>query len=206
MEYNTTRGAMAIAEYGRNIQRMIEQIAMLEDREERTNAAKFMVKVMAQMHPQGKDSGDFNHKLWDHLYIMSEFKLDVDGPYPPPSEEVLHTKPDPIPYQDGQITFRHYGKNIARMIAKVGEFEDGEEKDELAKAIANHMKKSYLSWNRESVTDDLIEEQLGILSEGRLKLKEDVKLASTNDILSRNKKRKNFRPKETNYRGRKKQQ
>lgn len=208
MEYNTTRGPMVIAEYGRNLQQMIEYVTTIEDREKRTKAAKFLVNVMAQMHPQVKESGDFKHKLWDHLFIISGFKLDVDGPYPPPSSEILYTKPQVIPYQDGNIEFRHYGKNITRMIEKASLYEEGPEKDELAKAIANHMKKSYLNWNRDTVTDELIEEQLEILSKGKLKLHQDTKLATTSDILARNKKRKPFRPKESNYpayRNRKKQ-
>ncbi|NQV03185.1 MAG: DUF4290 domain-containing protein [Bacteroidia bacterium] len=209
MEYNTTRGPMAIAEYGRNIQQMIEYITTIEDREKRTKAAKFIVNVMAQMHPQVKESGDYKHKLWDHLYIISNFKLEVDSPYPPPSPQLLSTKPEPISYTGTEIKFRHYGKNITLMIEKAAAYEEGAEKDALAKAIANHMKKSYLNWNRDSVTDDLIEEQLGILSKGELKLKLDTKLASTSDILAQNKKRRPFRPKESNsqnYRGRRKSQ
>ncbi|MFH1936601.1 MAG: DUF4290 domain-containing protein [Bacteroidota bacterium] len=209
MEYNTVRGPMAIAEYGRNIQRMIEYITTIEDREKRTKAAKFIVNVMSQMHPQVKESGDYKHKLWDHLYIISGFKLDVDSPYPPPEPQVLSAKPEPISYHDSEIEFRHYGKNITLMIEKATIYEEGPEKDALAKAIANHMKKSYLNWNRDSVTDELIEEQLSILSKGALKLKQDMKLATTSDILARNKKRRPFRQKDNtgqNYRGRRKLQ
>ncbi len=207
MEYNTKRGPMVIAEYGRNIQKMIEYITTIEDREKRTKAAHFIVNVMAQMHPQVKESGDFKHKLWDHLYIISNFKLDVDSPYPPPPLQTLSTKPDLISYHNTNIKFRHYGKNITLMIEKAAEYEEGPEKDALAKAIANHMKKSYLAWNRESVTDDLIEEQLRVLSKDKLKLHKDAKLTATNDILARNKKRRPFRQKDDKtqmYRGRKK--
>ncbi len=209
MEYNTSRGPMAIAEYGRNIQQMIEYITTIEDREKRTTAAKFIVNVMAQMHPQVKESGDYKHKLWDHLFIISDFKLDVDGPYPPPPPLVLSTKPEPLSCTSTEIKFRHYGKNITLMIEKASTYEEGAEKDELAKVIANHMKKSYLNWNRDSVTDELIEEQLGILSNGELKLKENTRLSATSDILAQNKKRRPFRPKESNsqnYRGRRKPQ
>ncbi|TSA27718.1 MAG: DUF4290 domain-containing protein [Bacteroidetes bacterium] len=209
MEYNTTRGPMAIAEYGRNMQRMIEYITTIEDREKRTRAAKFIVNIMAQMHPQAKETADYKHKLWDHLYIISDFKLDVDSPYPPPPPLTLSTKPELISYHDADIEFRHYGKNISLMIEKAAKYEDGPEKDALAKAIANHMKKSYLNWNRDSVSDELIEEQLTILSKGELKLHKDTKLAATSEILARNKKRRPFRPKENNsqnFRGRKKPQ
>jgi hypothetical protein len=208
MEYNTTRGPMVISEYGRNIQQIIESVIAIEDREKRTQAAKFMVNVMAQMHPLVKESGDYKHKLWDHLHIISGFRLNVDSPYPPPPPLSLSTKPEHLSYHDAEIEFRHYGKNIALMIEKASEYPDGPEKDALANAIANHMKKSYLNWNRESVTDELIEEQLTKLSKGRLKLSQDTRLATTSDILARNKKRKPFRPKDNSnhpYRNRKKQ-
>jgi hypothetical protein len=195
MEYNTTRPAMTIPEYGRNIQEMIRYACTIEDREKRTKAARFIVNVMAQMHTQAKDSADFKRKLWDHLYIISEFKIDVDSPFPPPPPLTLSTKPEKVSYHDKEIEFRHYGKNIAIIIEKAAEFPEGEEKDALVKTIAIHLKKSYLNWNRESVTDDLIEEHLRILSRGRLKLKEDVKLTTTNDLLARNKPKKQFRPK-----------
>jgi len=200
---------MAIAEYGRNIQQMIEYITTIEDREKRTKAAKFIVNVMAQMHPQVKDTVDYKHKLWDHLYLISDFKLDVDSPYPPPPPQVLSSKPEPLSCKGTEIRFRHYGKNITLMIEKASAYEEGPEKDALAKMIANHMKKSYLNWNRDSVTDELIEEQLGILSNGALKLKENTRLSATSDILAQNKKRRPFRPKENNsqnFRGRRKPQ
>ncbi|MBC8314334.1 MAG: DUF4290 domain-containing protein [Bacteroidales bacterium] len=207
MEYNTTRGPLVIAEYGRNIQKMIEYITTIEDREKRTKAAHFIVNVMAQMHPQVKESGDFKHKLWDHLYIISEFKLDVDSPFQPPPPQTLSSKPESISYHNMEIGYRHYGKNITLMIEKAAEYEEGPEKDALAKAIANHMKKSYLAWNRESVSDDLIEEQLHVLSKDKLKLHKDAKLTPTSDILARNKKRRPFRQKDDKnqmHRGRKK--
>lgn len=207
MEYNTTREPMFIPEYGRNIQRMIEYITTIEDREKRTKAAKFIVSVMAQMHPQVRDSADYKHKLWDHLFIISDFKLDVDGPYSPPPPLTMSTKPEHILYHDKEVEFRHYGKITAMMIDKATEYEDGPEKDALVSALANQMKKSYLTWNRDSVSDDLIEVQLNTLSKGKLKLHQDLKLATTNDILSSSKpkKRKNFRPKDNMYKGRKKQ-
>lgn len=196
MEYNTTRGPMFISEYGRNIQKMIEYITTIEDRDKRTRVTKFIVNVMAQMHPQIRESGDYKHKLWDHLFIISDFKLDVDSPYPPPSPLTLSAKPEVIPYHDKEIMFKHYGKNIVRMIEKAIAYEDGPEKDTLVAAIANHMKKSYLNWNRESVSDELIETHLNTLSNGNLKIHQDIRLTNTNDILARNKKRRPFRPKE----------
>ncbi len=194
MEYNTTREQMVIPEYGRNIQKMIQYICTIEDREKRTRAAKFIISVMAQMHPGVKESGDYKHKLWDHMVIIADFKLDVDAPYPPPSPLSLSAKPEHLTYHDKEIEFKHYGKNIAQMLEKAIEYPDGPEKDALVHAIANHMKKSYLNWNRESVSDDLIESHLATLSRGQLKLHEDFRFTNTNEILARNKKRKPYRP------------
>ncbi len=210
MEYNTTRGPLVISEYGRNLQEMIRYTCTIEDREKRTRAAKFIVNVMGQMTPQAKESADYKHKLWDHLFIISEFKLDVDAPFDPPPPLTLSTKPERISYHDKEIDFRHYGKNIALIIEKATTYEEGPEKDALVRAIAIQLKKSYLNWNRDSVTDEVIEEHLRILSAGRLKLHEDIKLTATQDLLNRNKPRKPFRPKNNgnnpNYRPRKKQQ
>ena len=199
---------MVIPEYGRNIQEMIEYTCTIEDREKRNKSAKFIINVMSQMHPQVRDSVDYKHKLWDHLHIISDFKLDVDAPYPPPSPLTLSTKPEHLSYHDKEIAYRHYGKNIALIIEKAIEYEEGAEKDALVKIIAIHLKKSYLNWNRDSVNDELIEEHLRILSQGKLKLKEDVRLTTTSDLLARNKPRKPFRPKPSGnnnaQRGRKK--
>jgi len=195
MEYNTTRTPMIIPEYGRNIQEMIQFACTIEDREKRTKTAKFIVNVMAQMHPQVRDSVDYKRKLWDHLHIIADFKLDVDSPYPPPPPLSLSTKPERLSYHDKDIEFKHYGKNISMIIEKAIEYEDGPEKDALVRTIAIHLKKSYLNWNRDSVNDELIEEHLRILSQGKLKLHEDVKLTTTSDLLARNKPRKPFRPK-----------
>jgi hypothetical protein len=208
MEYNTTRKQMVIPEYGRNIQEMIEYTCAIEDREKRNKSAKFIINVMSQMHPQVRDSVDYKHKLWDHLHIISDFKLDVDAPFPPPSPLTLSTKPEHLSYHDKEIAYRHYGKNIALIIEKAIEYEEGPEKDALVKIIAIHLKKSYLNWNRDSVSDELIEEHLRVLSQGKLKLKEDVRLTTTSDLLARNKPRKPFRPKPSGnnnaQRGRKK--
>jgi hypothetical protein len=208
MEYNTIRKQMVIPEYGRNIQEMIEYTCAIEDREKRNKSAKFIINVMSQMHPQVRDSVDYKHKLWDHLHIIADFKMDVDAPYPPPSPLTLSTKPEHLSYHDKEIAYRHYGKNIALIIEKAIEYEEGPEKDALVKIIAIHLKKSYLNWNRDSVSDELIEEHLRVLSQGKLKLKEDVRLTTTSDLLARNKPRKPFRPKPSGnnnaQRGRKK--
>ncbi len=193
LEYNSTREMMTIPEYGRNVQRMIEYCCSIEDREKRTKTAKLIINVMADLNPSVKEAIEYKHKLWDHFYLISGFSIDVDAPYPPPSPLSLSTKPEHLSYHDKEIEFKHYGKNIALMIEKVAEYEDGPAKDALTKAIANHMKKSYLSWNRESVNDELIEQHLDILSKEKLKLKHDFKFTHTNDILAQSQKRKPFR-------------
>jgi hypothetical protein len=209
MEYNTTREQMVIPEYGRNIQEMIHYACTIEDREKRNKTARFIVNVMAQMHPLVKDSVDFKHKLWDHLHIIADFKLDVDSLYPPPSPLTLSAKPEHLSYHEKEIEFRHYGKNIALIIEKATAYPEGPEKEALVRAIAIQMKKSYLTWNRESVTDELIEDHLARLSKKQLKFHEDINLTATNDLLARNKPKKPFRPKNNGGtmgpRGRKKQ-
>ncbi len=190
MEYNTSRSKMNISEYGRNIQKMIEHIMSVEDREKRNKLAKATINVMGQLNPHLRDVNDFKHKLWDHLFIMSDFKLDVDSPYPVPSPETLSRKPEPLAYAANNVTFKHYGRHIERIIEKACELEDGHMKDTLIKLIANHLKKSYLTWNRDAVTDEEIAGHLNILSNGRLSLQDDVKLNETSDILSKNKKKK----------------
>jgi len=203
MEYNTQRNKLVIPEYGRNIQKMIEHLLSVDDRKKRTAMANTVVSIMAQLHPGIKDTnGDMKHKLWDHLYIISDFNLDIDAPYPPPSIEKLNASPEKIPYNTNHIPYRHYGKNIIKMIDKAIEYEESPEKDAIVTAIANHIKKSYLNWNRESVDNDLIISHLEELSNGKLKLSEEAKLNNTSDILSRTKKKKH-KKENTNYRQRK---
>lgn len=188
MEYNTQREKLAISEYGRNLQKMINHIMTVTDREKRTKYANAIVDIMAQMNNL-KDSPDFRHKLWDHLFIMSDFKLDVDSPFGMPDPETLAKKPNALNYPHGGIRYHHYGRNIQLIIEKAVELEDGPEKEALAKLIANHLKKSYLNWNRESVDDTLITKHLAVLSQGKLELAEDEQLNKTSEILARNKRK-----------------
>jgi hypothetical protein len=190
MEYNTQRKKMIIPEYGRNLQKMINNCVEIEDRVKRTKTADFIVNVMANMNPKVKESGDYKQKLWDHLYIISDFRLDVDSPYPPPPKDVLQSKPKRLNYPSLDIRFAHYGKNIEKIIEKAADFPEGPEKEALVKAIANHLKKSYLNWNRNSVDDDMILKHLAILSKNRLKLDDDFKFHQTSEILARTKKKK----------------
>ncbi len=190
MEYNSTREILVMPEYGRNIQKMIEYVITIEDKEQRNKMAQTIVDIMAQMHPKVRESGDYRHKLWDHLIIISDYKLDVDSPFNYPEKGILKTKPKKLNYTGIPIKYKHYGRNIQKIIDEAVKFDEGPEKDALVKLIANQLKKSYLNWNRESVNDELIFKQLGLLSEGKLKTPEGFRLTETNEILARNKKKK----------------
>jgi len=189
MEYNTTREILPITEYGRNIKKMIDYAITVDDREKRSKLAKAIVSVMSQLNPQMRDNNEFKHKLWDHLFILSEFKLDIDAPFPVPNKITIDHKPEKISYPTYNIAFKHYGNNIERIIRKAIEMEEGAQKDALVKTIANHLKKSYLNWNRDSVTDEVIASHLELLSQGKLKLGEEVILSNTRDILANNKRK-----------------
>lgn len=182
MEYNTERSQMAIPEYGRNVQRMIEYAISVKDRDERNRVARAIISVMGQLNPHLRDVTDFKHKLWDHLFIIADFKLDVDSPYPIPNAATFKTKPDKVNYPDNKIKYRHYGRILEKIIQKAVEFEEGDEKKVLTEMIANSMKKSYLLWNRDTVTDDVIIQQLKELSKGQLQLDPDAKLVQASDI------------------------
>ncbi|HNQ60175.1 MAG TPA: DUF4290 domain-containing protein [Bacteroidales bacterium] len=183
MEYNTTRGPLKMAEYGRNIQKMVEYIIQIPDREERTRAAQALVKCMEQITPEQKDYTDYKRKLWDHLHIISDFRLDVDAPYPLPSKEQVELKPQPIPYSDNKIKYRHYGRNVQKMIDYVSTLDtDHPDRKAMIRVIGNSMKMAYLTWNRDNVADDVILEQMKELSDGKIDT-EGIKLAPTNELL-----------------------
>jgi len=209
MEYNTLRNKLIISEYGRNIQKMIEYAITIEDKEKRTKTAKFIVNVMAQMSSQNREIGELKRKLWDHLYIISDNKLNIDSPFPPPEIEKIEPGENTMFKGSRDIQYRHYGKNVELIIEKAIQYKDGPEKEALIKTIANHLKKSYLNWNRESVTDEQIFQNLETLSGNKLNVDTETKLFHTADILARNKKKKfNGRqntPSTARGRGRKKQ-
>jgi len=190
MEYNTERPHLIIPEYGRHIQKMVDHAVTIKDKEERNKTAKAIINVMGQLNPHLRDVPDFKHKLWDHLFIISDFKLDVDSPYDKPTVESVHLKPEKIEYPNPQFKFKHYGKIIQKMIDKAVNYEEGEEKKVLVKTIANHMKKAYLIWNRDAVEDDKIFKDLEIISQGKLKCEEDFKLNDTQEILASNNRRR----------------
>jgi hypothetical protein len=191
MQYNTQLPHLIIPEYGRNIQKLIQYTCTLKTKEERNNVAQAIIAIMGRLNPQLRDITDFRHKLWDHLFIISNFKLDVDSPYPIPSEEILTTKPEKVKYPAGGLKFKHYGKGIERLIEKASSMKAGEEKNAFIEAIANLMKKSYLLWNRDSVSDHVILQELEVLSKGKLQVPENFQMTSTSEILSRSRIRPN---------------
>jgi hypothetical protein len=169
---------------------MVEHLLTIEDRDERNKAARTVIGVMGNLNPHLRDVADFKHKLWDHLAVISDFKLDIDSPYETPTKEMLNEKPKKVPYSQKNIRFKHYGHSIVLMIQKAAEMEDGEEKQDLVKMIAYHMKKSYLTWNREAVDDREILEDLVTLSGNKLELSPDLTLPETREILAKNVRKK----------------
>jgi len=189
LEYNAERPHLIIPEYGRHLQKLIDQATVIENVEERNKAARYIIQVMGSLNPHLRDVLDFQHKLWDQLFIMSDFKLVVDSPYPIPTREVINLKPERLAYPQKNPKYRFYGNNIKYMIEVADKWEEGEMKSALIKVIANHMKKSYLSWNKDTVTDAVIFEHLYELSEGKFNLTQSQEeLLTTNDLIRTNKK------------------
>lgn len=186
MEYNTQLPHLQIPEYGRNIQIMIDHCITIEDRDERNRCARAIIQIMGQLNPHLRDIADFTHKLWDHLFVISKFKLDVDSPYPRPNAETFTTKPKTVPYPANKIRYKHYGKTIERIIDVAKTYEEGAEKRELSRLIANHLKKSYVNWNKDSVTDDVIFKQFKEMTNNELIIDENSALTHANELKNKN--------------------
>ena len=185
LTYNTEKEKIAIPEYGRCIQEMIKKLPEIEDRQQRTEAAKYIISVMVQMNPQIKESSDWEHKLWDHLYIISNYQLDVDSPFAPPTIESQRKKPQHIGYQNNDIKYGHYGQYLIKMIEAASQEENDEVREALAYSLASQMKRNYLDWNKSVVNDQVILDDLKNISGGRLVIGEESKLNSTSDILGK---------------------
>ena len=184
LQYNTKRAQLVIPEYGRHVQLMINQIMETQNREERNKMAKAVIGIMGNMNPHLRDVPDFQHKLWDQLFIMSNFELDVDSPYEKPQKEVLEQKPDRLTYPQRNPKYRFYGNNIKSMINVAVGWEDGDLKNALVYNIANHMKKCFLNWNKDTVQDEVILNHLVELSDNKLKVKEeDLPLTDASEFL-----------------------
>jgi hypothetical protein len=185
LEYNSERPLMIIPEYGRHIQKLVDHCLALETKEERDKMAKSIVDVMGNLQPHLRDVPDFKHKLWDQLYIMADFKLDVESPYPQLSKAELQEKPERLAYPKSASRYRYYGNNIQTMIDIALSWEDGDKKDALVFTIANHMKKCYLNWNKDTVDDVIIFKHLYDLSDGKLDLRETEEALSESKNLLR---------------------
>jgi hypothetical protein len=188
IEYNTERLHLIIPEYGRHIQKMVDHAISIEDKEERNKVANSIISVMGNMNPHLRDVPDFQHKLWDQLFIISDFKLDVDSPYDKPSREELNEAPATLEYPQNFPKYRFYGNNIKRMIDVANGWEDGDMKEGLVMTIANHMKKCFLNWNKDTVEDYVIFNHLFELSDGKLDIRDKEEILVEAQVLLKNKK------------------
>ena len=182
LTYNTEKEAIAISEYGRCIQEMIKKLPEIEDRKQRTEAAKYIISVMVQMSPSIKQSSDYEHKLWDHLYMISGYQLDVDSPYAPPVPMEKQRKPQHIGYQNNDIKYGHYGQYLIKMIEAASREENDEIREALAYSLASQMKRNYLDWNKSVVNDQVIIDDLKKISGGRLVIADESKLNNNGDM------------------------
>lgn len=187
MNYNTSRKQLVLPEYGRSIHEMVDHALTIDDRDERNKAARTIVKLMAQMNPQMRDLEDFKNKLWDHLIIMSNYELDIDSPFPIPSREKVESKPASISYPTGRIKYRYYGRSIEDLLQEVLKEEDAEKRSSMTLILANLMKRFYLTWNRDSVDDEVIWNHITEISNGEIKVPENIELKDSSEILRSNK-------------------
>ena len=181
LTYNTEKEQIVISEYGRCIQEMVKKLPEIEDRQQRTEAARFIINVMVQMNPSIRQSSDYEHKLWDHLYMISGYNLDVDSPFPPPVPVEQQSKPQHIGYQNNTIKYGHYGHYLLKMIEVASKEENDEMREALAYSIAGQMKRNYMEWNKSVVNDQTIIDDLKNISHGRLVISEEAKL-NFNDL------------------------
>lgn len=200
MEYNTTRNKLILPEYGRNVQNMIAHAMEIEERDERNRAAQAIIEVMGQLNPHLRDVDDFRHKLWTHLFVMSDFQLDVDSPYDKPIREVLDEKPQLMEYPKSSIRYGHYGQYTQRILESSKAVTDEKEREFLKTTMANFMKKQFLAHNNDAVENHVIAQQLKELSKGDLILENPDELMNTNFLLrtmgignNQNKRKGNFK-------------
>ena len=185
LEYNTERTKLIIPEYGRHIHKMIDHALSSNDIKDRNKVAKAIIGVMGNLNPHLRDVPDFQHKLWDQLFIMSDFNLDVDSPFPKPVKEVYSQRPEKLNYPQSFPKYRFYGNNIKRMIDVAIEWEDNEMKKQLVYVIANHMKKCFLNWNKDTVEDSVIFQHFNELSNGKINTDLiDKPLSDSKDLIS----------------------
>ena len=177
--YNTERVRLYIPEYGRNVQKMVDYLKTIEDREKRNEQARAIIKVMEIINPAVHLQENYEQKLWDHLHIISGFDLDVDSPYPAPSPEILNDRPQPVDINKKPIKATHYGRNIESIIDLIAEKEDGEEKTAMIRSLAIYMRQQYLIWNKDTVSDETIFQDIEKLSDYRIKVPEGLQLTKS---------------------------
>ncbi|MDD3771116.1 MAG: DUF4290 domain-containing protein [Weeksellaceae bacterium] len=182
MNYNTTRKSLIIPEYGRHIQKMVDYCLTLEEEKDRNDFAQVIVDVLGELNPHLRDIPDFQHKLWDQLFIMSKFKLDVDSPFPKPTQETVYSRPNKVNYPGSEYKYKYYGKNIRSMIDVALTWE-GDKREGIVMVIANHMKKCYLLWNKDTVEDSTIFTHLYELSDGKIDLRKSEETLLPNERL-----------------------
>ena len=199
MEYNTQRKKMELPEYGRSVQNMVDHALTIEDREERQRCANTIINIMGGMFPHLRDVPDFKHKLWDHLAIMADFKLDIDYPFDIVKKEDLVVKPEQLEYPNGAFRYRHYGRFLEGMIKKAVEVENEAEKKQLINLLAIQMKKDLNNWNKEGIEDQKIVDDLREYSNGAIDLKvEDLRLAEPRGNNNYQQRKQNFQRKQNN--------
>ena len=199
MEYNTQRKKMELPEYGRSVQNMVDHALTIEDRAERQRCANTIINIMGGMFPHLRDVPDFKHKLWDHLAIMSDFKLDIDYPFEIVKKEDLVVKPEKLEYPNGALRYRHYGRFLEGMIKKAIEVENEREKKQLINLLAIQMKKDLNNWNKEGIEDQKIVDDLREYTNGVIDLKvEDLRLGESRGNNNNQQRKQNFQQRKQN--------
>ena len=193
MKYNTARDHLVLPEYGRNVQKMVDHATTIQNKEERNKCVKTIIDFMGQMNPELRDLKEFNHKLWDDLFIISKFQLEADSPYPLPEPKKLDERPEKMPYPKNKIKFPFYGAALENMIRYAVNQNDGRDKEIMTGMIANHMKKSYLLFNKHSVSNDTIILHLKQLSDNKLILPKDFEFIRSSSVI--NKSQRNYKKK-----------
>lgn len=189
MKYNTTRNHLAIREYGRNVQKMVEYLLTIEDDEKRQKNAESVIELMGMLNPHLRNVEDWRHKLWDHLFVISDFQLKVKSPYPIPTKETLAQNPDPLPYPKRFPKTRHLGKNLETFIEKTVAEEDPEKKEELIQYIGYYMKLAYASWHKDEMHDDMIKAELSEITNGKLQYENDHSIQLPDNLFNTGKKK-----------------
>ena len=184
LDYNTSREKMAMPEYGRNVLKMVQKLKEIPDRQKRSSQAAAVIKVMETLNPGAHQLENYEHKLWDQLYMIAGFDLDVDAPYPCPEKEQFSTNPVPLPMKDTKVKAAHYGRNIEKIINLLCEEEDSEVKTEMIRCLALYMRQQYLIWNKDSVADETIFKDIEAISEHRLKVPEGMSLGKVSPELN----------------------